>query len=151
MDGVSRLGAVAALVVLLGSIGAPWGHALEAPMQAGAPTFHSDRILVRFDPGAAASERAAARASVGASLDVRYTIVPGLERLKIGRGRSVETTGRGLSCKHVTRGTYCRVLQPMISSRPLKAQALQLPCRSTRYTGRGWDRSTGFASNMVPG
>jgi subtilisin family serine protease len=56
------------------------------------PAYSPDAVLVRFDPGAAAAVRATARSAAGASLDVRYTIVPGLERLRVGRGRSVEKT-----------------------------------------------------------
>jgi thermitase len=53
--------------------------------------------LVRFARGTASSTRASARAAVGTDLDVAYRIVPGLERLKVRPGRTVEETVATLS------------------------------------------------------
>lgn len=61
------------------------GGAVAAPAE-----YVPDRVMVRFAPGAAAAERADARAAVGAQFDVAYTIVPGLERLALAPGRTVD-------------------------------------------------------------
>jgi hypothetical protein len=50
----------------------------------------NDRVLVRFVPGAASDKRSAARAAAAADLQTSYKIVPGLELLKVHKGRTVE-------------------------------------------------------------
>lgn len=85
-----RTGA-AAVVAAIG-LGMPSSHsATETAGKHAAPFIH-DRVLVRFARGTAASTRASARAAVGTDLEVRYRIVPGLERLKLRPGRTVEET-----------------------------------------------------------
>jgi serine protease len=55
-----------------------------------AEAYEPNRVMVRFAPGLAASERARAHASIGGEVDVQYSIVPGLERVSLKPGRTVD-------------------------------------------------------------
>jgi subtilisin family serine protease len=63
---------------------------------AGNPPFDPSTVLVRFAHNAGVSQRAQVRDDVGADLDVAYSLVPGLERLRLRPGRSVEQTVEAL-------------------------------------------------------
>ena len=58
--------------------------------QAGPATYSSDKVLVRFAPGAASSVRGQVRSQNGVDREVEYTIVPGLERVALRPGRTVD-------------------------------------------------------------
>jgi len=79
------LSAFSPAVLLAVGLAGAIGVAAAAPVE-----YVPDRVMVRFAPGAAAAERANVRAAIGAELDVAYTIVPGLERLTLAPGRTVE-------------------------------------------------------------
>ena len=60
-----------------------------AHAQAGAHEQRPDRVMVRFRPGTPGSSRSQAISSIGGSSEVRYTLVPDLERIYFRPGRSV--------------------------------------------------------------
>ena len=84
-SGTRRLAFTVALALAVtGAVAAP-----ANPNATGAD-YASSHVLVRFAPGAAAVKREEARAAAGVVLDYAYTIVPGLERLALRPGRTVE-------------------------------------------------------------
>ena len=99
MRGRNRLSAGA--IVIVAAIGLATPASLSAPAAAAAgkhaPPFRQDTVLVRFAPGTAASARASARAAAGTDLQATYRIVPGLQRLRVRPGRTVEETVAALS------------------------------------------------------
>src|SRR5688572_11617870 len=89
---------VSGLFPALASAGEPESHAPKVvggdvaakrhPFEGGVFTsggleFAPDRILVKFRPGTATPDRAAARASVKGSVQKTFGLVPGLEALSI--------------------------------------------------------------------
>ena len=78
-----------AMTIALG-LGIAGGAAVASTMSPATAELVPGQVLVRFSPGAAASARMQARAAVGAELDFSYRIVPGLERLALRPGRTVE-------------------------------------------------------------
>jgi subtilisin family serine protease len=91
MTHISRTIASAVATALgLCSLGAPSSVTAGPAVTQSAEDFAAGQVLVRFAPGAAAAERASARSAAGATLDYRYSIVPGLERLALQPGRTVE-------------------------------------------------------------
>jgi subtilisin family serine protease len=92
MRGFWGFRASAALVLIASIAGASPGSGPVTPVEAGDPPHSPDMVLVRFEPGSPASARAVARSAVRADLDYSYTIVPGLERVRVRPGRTVQQT-----------------------------------------------------------
>ncbi len=82
---LASLSCVAAVLATSLALAPPAAVAQSSPA-----TYSPDKVLVRFAPGAAASIRGQVRSQNGLDRDVEYAIVPGLERLALRPGRTVD-------------------------------------------------------------
>ena len=81
---------------VLAALGIATSLAVMPAQAAGKAPFQADSVLVRFAHTTGVAQRAQSREDAGADLDVAYSLVPGLERLKLRPGRSVEQTVEAL-------------------------------------------------------
>ncbi len=95
---------LAAVIVL---ILAALGPAVQAAPDGPDATYAADSILVRFHEDTPAAERANARAAAGAEKVREFTLVPGLEHLRLNPGISVEK-----AIEHLSRLPFVAYAEP---------------------------------------
>ena len=116
---------------------------------AAAPQHRDGVALVRFKPGVSAAEKALARQSADALADKAYTLVPGLERVGLKAGKSVESAVAALSKNpHVLYAEPDYVLTASVLPNDPSYSSLWGMAKINAPTA--WNVSTG-SSNVVVG